>query len=80
LKTTTKIIMESKVSKKNILIEELRGAGMSDPVVKWIPRNPMGRKTGKVTGWVYREYEEKLWRKLGDNFEEAKTATKDVAS
>ena len=53
---------------------------MSDPVVKWIPRNPMGRKTGKVTGWVYREYEEKLWRKLGDNFEEAKIASKDAAS
>jgi len=72
--------MESMVNKKNILIEHLRVAGMLDPVVKWIPKNPMGRKTGKVTGWVYREYEEKLWRKLGDNFEEAKTATKDAAS
>jgi hypothetical protein len=69
--------MEDKVSKKNILIEQLKGAGMSDPVVKWIPRNPMGKKGGKVTGWVYREYEEKLWKKLGNNFEEAKFLTKE---
>ena len=61
------------MNKKDILIKELETVGIADPVVRWIPNNPMGRKTGKVTGWVFRSYEDKLWQKLGDNFEAGDT-------
>jgi|TARA_R100001463_G_scaffold10103_3_gene29849 hypothetical protein len=67
------------MNKKDILIKELETIGIIDPVVRWIPNNPMGRKTGKVTGWVFRSYEDKLWQKLGDNFESAKAEAQNIA-
>ena len=52
------------MNKKDILIKELETIGIIDPVVRWIPNNPMGRKTGKVTGWVFRSYEDKFGKNL----------------
>ena len=36
------------MNKKDILIKELETIGIIDPVVRWIPNNPMGRKTAKL--------------------------------
>ena len=58
------------MSKKTELTKRLKNAGYTDPVVKWIPNNPMGRK-GKTTGWVFREKKEENWTKLGENYESA---------
>jgi len=58
------------MSKKAEITKRLKGAGYSDPVVKWIPNNPMGRK-GKTTGWVFREKKEENWIRLGENYETA---------
>lgn len=69
----------SAMNKKDILIKELETVGIADPVVRWIPNNPMGRKTGKVTGWVFRSYEDKFWQKLGDNFESAKAEAQKIS-
>jgi hypothetical protein len=73
-----KIIIGAVMTKKEILIESLKESGLNNPVVRWIPNNPMGRRHGKTTGWVYREYEDKFWQKLGDNFEAAKLNAKEL--
>ena len=51
--------------------------GIKDPVVRWIPKNPMGRKN-KTTGWIYRERSDTLWTKLGENFESAKACAQNL--
>ena len=51
------------MNKKQILTNELKTVGIKDPVVRWIPKNPMGRKN-KTTGWIYREASDTLSTKL----------------
>ena len=65
------------MNKKQILTNELKTVGIKDPVVRWITKNPMGRKN-KTTGWIYREASDTLWTKLGENFESAKAQAQNL--
>ena len=44
-------------NKKDILQDKLMAVGFKDPIVKWVPNNPMGRRN-KPSGWLFREKKE----------------------
>ena len=57
-------------NKKDILQDKLMAVGFKDPIVRWVPNNPMGRRN-KPSGWLFREKKEEDWQKLCNNYESA---------
>lgn len=58
------------LNKKEELINKFEQRGYISVVIKWIPKNPYGKKH-KASGWIYKLYGDLEWNKLGDNFEDA---------
>ena len=65
MRTIGKCIM----SKKTELIKRFEDQGFSRVQIKWIPKNPYGKKP-KLNGWIYKLSGEE-WEKLADNYEDA---------
>lgn len=58
------------MSKKEELISRFTERGFDRVKLKWVPKNPYGRKH-KVSGWIYKLSGDLEWSKLGNNFEDA---------
>tara|TARA_R100000734_G_C3293551_1_gene85020 strand:+ start:417 stop:635 length:219 start_codon:yes stop_codon:yes gene_type:complete len=65
MKTIGKCIM----SKKEDLIKKFEQQGYDRVQIRWVPRNPYGKKP-KLNGWIYKLSGE-TWQKLADNYEDA---------
>jgi len=64
-----RIIGKCIMSKKAELIKKFENKGFTNVEIKWIPKNPYGKKP-KLNGWIYRISGEN-WEKLANNYEEA---------
>jgi hypothetical protein len=58
------------LNKKDELITKFEKNGHSRVVLKWIPKNPYGKRS-KNSGWIYKLSGDPEWNKLGNNFEDA---------
>ncbi len=57
------------MNKKEQLIKLINDQGYSRANVRWVPKNPYGKKS-KLNGWIFK-LDGDEWKKLGNNFEEA---------
>lgn len=57
------------MSKRETLIRKFEEQGYTRVNIRWVPRNPYGKKA-KLNGWIFRLPGEE-WEKLADNYEDA---------
>ena len=57
------------MNKKEQLIKKINDQGYMRADVRWIPKNPYGKRA-KLNGWIYK-LDSDEWKKLGNNFEDA---------
>ena len=57
------------MSKRETLIRKFEEQGYTRVNIRWVPRNPYGKKA-KLNGWIFKLDGEE-WEKLADNYEDA---------
>ena len=57
------------MSKRETLIRKFEEQGYARVNIRWVPRNPYGKKA-KLNGWIFKLDGEE-WEKLADNYEDA---------
>ena len=55
------------MNKKEQLISRINQVGFLRADVRWVPKNPYGKKA-KLNGWIYK-IDGDEWKKLGNNLE-----------
>jgi hypothetical protein len=58
------------MNKKNELKDHFKKAGHNNVQLKWVPKNPYGRRH-KLNGWLYKLEENSEWNKLAGNYDDA---------
>lgn len=57
------------MSKRETLIRKFEQQGYTRVNIRWVPRNPYGKKA-KLNGWIFK-LDGQEWEKLADNYEDA---------
>lgn len=57
------------MSKRETLIRKFEEQGYTRVNIRWVPRNPYGKKA-KLNGWIFK-LDGQEWEKLADNYEDA---------
>tara|TARA_R100001460_G_scaffold1014_5_gene4161 strand:+ start:2323 stop:2517 length:195 start_codon:yes stop_codon:yes gene_type:complete len=57
------------MSKRETLIKKFEDQGYTRVNIRWVPRNPYGKKA-KLNGWIFK-LDGQEWEKLADNYEDA---------
>tara|TARA_R100001510_G_C7626384_1_gene186176 strand:+ start:1093 stop:1287 length:195 start_codon:yes stop_codon:yes gene_type:complete len=57
------------MSKRETLIKKFEEQGYTRVNIRWVPRNPYGKKA-KLNGWIFK-LDGQEWEKLADNYEDA---------
>jgi hypothetical protein len=58
------------MNKKNDLEQHFKKAGHDRVQLKWVPKNPYGRRH-KLNGWLYKLDGDSEWTKLAGNYDDA---------